>query len=106
MKPEAIKRRLNRVETAIQYRTFNKAFIYDVFFCPGKRVIATLHAENAGDYEKKHKAVWFDLLIHTPEHGEHKIPPAEMDLTEEYKANHYKHYERGLKKWRNLKLKK
>lgn len=107
MKPETIKRRLERVETAIQYRTFNRAYIYTVFFCPGKKVVAaTLYDEDARAYEKKHNAVSFDLLIHIPEPRERKFPPAEMDITDEYKENYYEQYERGLRKWRDLKSKK
>ena len=103
MKPEAIKRRLNRVETAIQYRTFNKAFIYDAFMLPGGKVRKVL---NAGDnYEKDNNAVWLDWIIYVPEPGDKMPPPIEEDITADYKENHYEHYKRGLKKWQTERLK-
>lgn len=98
MKPETIKRRIARVRAAIEAH-FNRVIVYDVFFFPGRKVIATANAGDIKQYEADNNAVFIDILIRSPEPGEKGISPDEMDITADYKENHKTLYERGLKKW-------
>lgn len=85
MKPEAIKRRLRRVQSVIADKYYNRAFVYNVFLFPGGRVIATLNAGNIREYEKENNAALIDLIIHSAEPGDKPPLPGRMDLTNEYK---------------------
>ena len=62
MKPETIKRRLARVRAAMEAQ-FNRVIVYDVFFFPGKKVIAKANAGDIKQYEAENNAVFIDILV-------------------------------------------
>ena len=86
MKPEAIKRRLRRVQSVIADRYYNRAFVYKVFLFPGGRVIATANAGDIRQFEAENNAIFADVIIHTPEPGNKLPPPGRMDLTAQYEG--------------------
>lgn len=99
MRPELIKRRLNRINATIHARN-SYATAYDVFLFPGGRVVAVRTVDDIKQYEAQNKAVFMDMLIHSPEPGEIATPPAMMDLTEDTQKNESRIYCRALENWR------